>query len=296
MPTTPVLGIRYPDDNTPNDLMLHFEQMALDTEEQILAVGEGADGASAYEVAVANGFVGTEAEWLESLVGPAGADGAQGPQGTQGIQGPAGADGAQGPAGPQGPQGETGPQGPPGIDGAAGAAGPQGPKGDTGDTGPQGPQGPQGIQGPQGDTGPQGPQGPTGATGPAGADGGFAARTTATVTTASLSNNATEDNTLTLKPGYRLIKIETDVAARVRVYDSTTSRTADASRAIGVDPTGAHGVILDFVTTPSILTWWLNPAVDGYTAANDDTVPVAVCNLSGATDTVTVTLTWVRSE
>lgn len=32
----------------------------------------GAAGLSAYEVAVANGFVGTEAEWLASLVGPAG--------------------------------------------------------------------------------------------------------------------------------------------------------------------------------------------------------------------------------
>ncbi len=35
----------------------------------------GADGLSAYEVAVANGFVGTEEEWLESLVGADGADG-----------------------------------------------------------------------------------------------------------------------------------------------------------------------------------------------------------------------------
>lgn len=39
----------------------------------------GADGASAYEIAVSNGFVGTEAEWLASL---------------QGNQGDAGADGA----------------------------------------------------------------------------------------------------------------------------------------------------------------------------------------------------------
>ena len=29
----------------------------------------GADGASAYDVAVANGFVGTEQEWLDSLGG-----------------------------------------------------------------------------------------------------------------------------------------------------------------------------------------------------------------------------------
>lgn len=48
----------------------------------------GADGDSAYEIAVANGFVGTESQWLASLVGP---------------QGPAGNDGATGPAGPAGP-------------------------------------------------------------------------------------------------------------------------------------------------------------------------------------------------
>lgn len=108
------------------------------------------DGASAYEVAVAGGFVGDEAAWLASLVGS---------QGPQGIPGPTGATGA---TGPQGPQGDPGP---------TGATGPQGPQGDTGPTGATGATGP---QGPQGDTGPQGPQGPTGATGatgPAGVDG-----------------------------------------------------------------------------------------------------------------------------
>ena len=78
-------------------------------------------GYSAYEVAVQNGFVGTEAEWLASLKGAKGDTGAQGPQGETG------------PAGATGPQGETG------------ATGPQGPKGDTGETGPQGPVGPAGT-------------------------------------------------------------------------------------------------------------------------------------------------------
>jgi len=36
---------------------------------------DGKDGLSAYEIAVENGFVGNEAEWLASLVGPPGADG-----------------------------------------------------------------------------------------------------------------------------------------------------------------------------------------------------------------------------
>lgn len=36
---------------------------------------DGIDGKTAYEIAVENGFEGTEAEWLESLKGPAGKDG-----------------------------------------------------------------------------------------------------------------------------------------------------------------------------------------------------------------------------
>lgn len=64
---------------------------------------DGTDGLSAYQVAVNNGFVGSEAAWLTSLQG---------------------ADGAQGPAGPKGDDGDTGPQGPAGADGAAGAPGP----------------------------------------------------------------------------------------------------------------------------------------------------------------------------
>lgn len=51
---------------------------------------DGADGSTAYELAVAAGFVGTQAEWLASLVG------AQGIQGIQGVPGNDGADGAPG--------------------------------------------------------------------------------------------------------------------------------------------------------------------------------------------------------
>lgn len=41
----------------------------------VVGEGGGADGLSAYEVAVNNGFVGTEAEWLASLEGEDGASG-----------------------------------------------------------------------------------------------------------------------------------------------------------------------------------------------------------------------------
>ena len=51
---------------------------------------KGDPGKSAYEIAVEQGFVGTEEEWLESLHGQ---DGAQGPQGEQGLQGEPGVSG-----------------------------------------------------------------------------------------------------------------------------------------------------------------------------------------------------------
>lgn len=45
----------------------------------------GADGKSAYEIAVANGFSGTEAQWLTSLKGADGADGSDGADGAPGT-------------------------------------------------------------------------------------------------------------------------------------------------------------------------------------------------------------------
>lgn len=113
-------------------------------------------GASAYEMAVQEGYVGTEEEWLASLHGTDGhtpeitstkvgtrehklyADGVEFASIFDGF------DGADGEKGDKGDPGEIGPQGP------------KGDTGETGATGPQGPQGIQGIQGPKGDTGADG--------------------------------------------------------------------------------------------------------------------------------------------
>ena len=54
---------------------------------------KGADGKSAFEIAVENGFIGTETEWLESLKG---SDGKDGTDGTNGQDGKDGIDGAPG--------------------------------------------------------------------------------------------------------------------------------------------------------------------------------------------------------
>lgn len=56
----------------------------------------GADGPSAYQVAVANGYIGNEAQWLVSLVGAKGDKGDQGNVGETGAQGIPGTNGSDG--------------------------------------------------------------------------------------------------------------------------------------------------------------------------------------------------------
>ena len=52
---------------------------------QIVESGTGPAGQSAYDAAVSAGFSGTEAEWLDSLVGDDGADGVAGSDGSRGV-------------------------------------------------------------------------------------------------------------------------------------------------------------------------------------------------------------------
>jgi hypothetical protein len=67
----------------------------------------GATGASAYEVAVQNGFEGTEEEWLASLEGEKGDTGEQGVAGADGKDGRDGVDGKDGRDGVDGKDADT---------------------------------------------------------------------------------------------------------------------------------------------------------------------------------------------
>ena len=71
----------------------------------------GKDGSSAYEIAIENGFVGTAAEWLESLKGKDGIDGKDGLPGKDGADGLPGKDGTNGKDGLPGKDGRDGKDG-----------------------------------------------------------------------------------------------------------------------------------------------------------------------------------------
>ena len=71
----------------------------------------GKDGSSDYEIAIENGFVGTDAEWLESLKGKDGIDGKDGLPGKDGADGLPGKDGTNGKDGLPGKDGRDGKDG-----------------------------------------------------------------------------------------------------------------------------------------------------------------------------------------
>ena len=135
------------------------------TEETSPSASVGEDlprGKSAYEVAVENGFSGTETEWLASLKGEPGAAGASGKDGEDGKTPYVGdngnwyigADDTGKPSrGAKGDKGEKGDKGAQGIQGEQGIQGVQGGKGDKGDKGSPGAKGDKGEPGAKGDKG-----------------------------------------------------------------------------------------------------------------------------------------------
>ena len=96
---------------------------------------KGSDGKSAYQIAVEQGYQGSESDWLSSLKGDKGDTGERGEKGDTGLQGERGEKGETGQQGEQGPKGE---KGDPGDRGLQGVPGEKGEKGDAGVAGKDG--------------------------------------------------------------------------------------------------------------------------------------------------------------
>ena len=142
---------------------------------------KGTDGKSAYQIAVEQGYQGSESDWLSSLKGDKGEKGNTGAKGNPGQDGAEGKSayaiavehgyedseekwllslkGEKGDAGERGEKGDTGLQGERGEKGETGQQGEQGPKGEKGDPGDRGLQGIPGEKGEKGDTGADGKDG-----------------------------------------------------------------------------------------------------------------------------------------
>lgn len=102
---------------------------------------------------------------------------------------------------------------------------------------------------------------------------------------------------LSLHTAFNLWKIETNKAARIRIYTSTAERTADTSRAVGVAPAEGAGLITEVITTSGLLVVPMCPAQIGASleATPSSSIPALIKN-NGTSSNVTLTITWSRAE
>ena len=118
-----------------------YAQLLKKIDKKIASLHDGKDGEngkSAYEIAVQNGYDGTETDWLESLkgqkgdTGEPGATGAKGDHGEKGDQGEPGTPGEKGERGEKGEKGDAGTPGKDGVNGKDGTNGVDGKNGADG--------------------------------------------------------------------------------------------------------------------------------------------------------------------
>jgi hypothetical protein len=118
--------------------------------------------------------------------------------------------------------------------------------------------------------------------------------------TAVLADDASDD-TLDADVGGLaglILGIQTDYAARVRLYATAAARTADLSRAIGAPPDEGLGLVCEVITTAEVLSVPLSPAAPFANLEDPPaaTLPMTVTNLSGSERAINVAVTALPLE
>jgi hypothetical protein len=136
-------------------------------------------------------------------------------------------------------------------------------------------------------------------TGGGGGGGGtLSSRSLVEGTTGSLTPNSTGTLDLTGFKSYALMYVGLSTAGWIRIYTDSTSRTNDASRSIGDDPTPGSGVIAEVVTTGISTQQNISPFVMGGNMDNtvSNTMYISITNLSSDTQAISVDLKILQLE
>lgn len=134
-----------------------------------------------------------------------------------------------------------------------------------------------------------------------GGGGGSSSRTTATITTSGLAPNAQATSTISLAKSFMLLIVAATVPLRLRLYSTSGAASDDASRSASsfLSSATANGCICDLTLNSTTgLTWNMSPAAFGSddTASPTGNISYIITNDSGATQTCSVTLTYLPME
>lgn len=128
----------------------------------------------------------------------------------------------------------------------------------------------------------------------AGGGSGLNTRTSYNTNNTGLTAGQTANFDIAGAKTYVLYSIQVDQASWVRLYIDTASRTADASRTQGQDPTADAGVVAEVITSGAE-TVKFGPAVIGY-CSTGNTIPATITNNAGITTNIDVTITILSLE
>lgn len=123
-------------------------------------------------------------------------------------------------------------------------------------------------------------------------------RTTRTITTSLLPTNTEEIGQVLLAKSYQLRKIESNVPCRIRIYMTATDLTNDLSRPFITTPPMNSGVVIDYQTSLGNLSYRFDYPIEGYDdeAVPDGLIPFAITNLDTNSQSVELSITFLRTE
>jgi hypothetical protein len=142
------------------------------------------------------------------------------------------------------------------------------------------------------------PTGGVAVNGPSG--GGLLVRKTTTYTSSAITAGFTILESVNIAKSYRLLSIAISNPAWIRLYSTVQKQSDDfnSGRTIDSDPVGDHGVMFEYISTPSLLGSDLSPTVDGFNGESPPTnvIPITVTNLDTSPAVVTVVFEWIETE
>lgn len=119
-----------------------------------------------------------------------------------------------------------------------------------------------------------------------------APRSSSSVVVAAIAGGTATDS-IPLFRGAAVFSIQTDKAAWVRLYNSTSSSTADSGRSRNQDPSPGSGVLCEVITTGAeTITLTPTPLALNAESPVSSNFPIRVTNDAG-TDNVTVDISFV---
>lgn len=126
--------------------------------------------------------------------------------------------------------------------------------------------------------------------------GALGKRTVVQYKTPALTAGQHHVGTVALGKSYRILRVDTNKASRVRLYSTAADQQQDLGRLTRIDPAPGVGLVMDMLTAPYLLGLNTSPLIDGANMEAKPTTLIPITVTPTAAGSITVSLTFLRTE